>query len=150
MAGPFAHMQLCQTLSISEPTVRTMFFETVAGHWLTIQGLIATAGLFIYLTTSHTLHLRRHPSAALVWVAALALLPYIALPLYLIFGIRKVGSFRPAAIARYELATPEPVAETLPAQTQRLATVMALPAASSYTQLNIHADGRTRCKRCAA
>lgn len=32
----------------------------------------------------------RHPSAAIAWVLGLLLVPYLALPLYLTFGSRKV------------------------------------------------------------
>ena len=61
------------------------------GHWVTLHGLIVMLGLAVYVTASHTLHQRRHPSAAVAWVVALVLLPYVALPLYLMFGRRKLA-----------------------------------------------------------
>jgi len=43
-----------------------------------------------YVLLSHTLRQRRHPAAAIAWVISLALVPYVALPLYLVFGTRKL------------------------------------------------------------
>jgi cardiolipin synthase len=57
----------------------------LVNHWVTLHGLIVMVGLSIYVTTSHTLHLRRHPLAAIAWVVALVLLPNATLPLYLMF-----------------------------------------------------------------
>ncbi|MFA6921699.1 MAG: phospholipase D-like domain-containing protein [Gallionella sp.] len=106
--------------------------------WLILHSLIVMSGLAIYVVTTHTLHLRRHPSAAISWVASLILLPYIALPLYLMFGIRKVGYCRKTVKGR-EL--PASDTNTLSHRTRQLAAVMALPEASSYQQLSIHENG---------
>ncbi len=117
-----------------------MRFETLLNHWITLHSLIAMVGLSIYIATSHTLHLRRHPSAAIAWVIGLVLLPYVSLPLYLMFGVRKVASRQPNADSRARAAQ-QPVPDTVAARTQRLAAVMSLPAASGYHDLNIHEDG---------
>lgn len=120
----------------------TMTFEYLLGHWITLHGLIVMMGLVIYITSTHTLHLRRHPSAAIAWVVALVLLPYVTLPLYLIFGIRKVKGYQSAG-RRIALSmhTSTSFSDSLTARTQQLAAIMSLPAASSYQQLNIHEDG---------
>ena len=127
----------------------TTILETLTVHLLTIHGLFVAAGLFIYLTTSHTLHLRRHPSAAITWVAAFVLLPYVTMPLYLVFGIRKVAGLH-RAIKEHEPMALQSGVDSLAAQTQKLAAVMALPAATTYRHLNIHSDGtqalRTLCR----
>jgi cardiolipin synthase len=109
-------------------------------HWLAIHGLFAILGLAAYATTSHTLHLRRNPSSAIGWVVSLVLLPYMALPLYLIFGIRKVKSYRSAS-GKLEFADRSSGTGLLPYRTQELAAIMSLPAASPYRQLAIHGDG---------
>ena len=57
---------------------------------ITLHGLMVLLGLGIYATASHTLRQRRHPSAAIAWVISLVLLPYVALPLYLMIGRRKL------------------------------------------------------------
>lgn len=108
-------------------------------HLLTLHVLFVVLGLTAYVISTRSLQLRRHPSAAIAWVVALVLLPYTALPLYLIFGIRKIK------------VHPEPVkpsvipssisADTLTARTQQLANIMNLPPASTYYQMNLHQDG---------
>ena len=116
----------------------TTIYGYLLGHWLTLHGLIVTGGLAFYVTTSHTLHLRRHPTAAIAWVVALFLLPYVALPLYLIFGIRKVKTNR-TAVQQGELTNSD--LDGLRARTQQLAAIMSLPAASHYHKLRIHENG---------
>jgi len=110
----------------------------MVGHWVTLHGLTIMVGLAVYVTTSHTLQLRRHPSAAIAWVASLILLPYMALPVYLMFGIRKVKTRKPAM---HEFAASTAKVDTLAARTQQLAASMALPAASPCQRLGIHEDG---------
>ncbi|MGB8337760.1 MAG: phospholipase D-like domain-containing protein [Burkholderiales bacterium] len=97
-------------------------------------------GLATYVTVSHTLHQRRHPSAAIAWVVTLILLPYVALPLYLMFGRRKVVNHRQAT-RRDEFTVPASHPGSLTARTRQLAAIMALPAASAYQELSIHEDG---------
>jgi cardiolipin synthase A/B len=118
----------------------TMLYAYLLDHWLTIHGLTVILGLAAYVTTSHTLHLRRNPSAAIGWVVSLALFPYMALPLYLIFGIRKVQSHR-AVAAKPGFAAQPSNPGFLAYRTQQLAATMSLPAASPYRQLTLHKDG---------
>ncbi len=120
--------------------MKTSVIGLLVGHWMTLHGLIVLVGLIIYVITSHTLRLRRNPSAAIAWVVALVLMPYVALPLYLMFGVRKVESFRSVA-KRYAFTEQTSNSDALTARTQQLAAIMALPTASSYHQLNIHEDG---------
>jgi len=108
--------------------------------WLTFHLLVVMTGLVIYAVSSHNLHLRRHPSAAIGWIVALVLLPYITLPLYLIFGIRKVNIYL-SADKPQEFIKPTPHPNTLTVRTQQLAATMSLPEACPYQQLNIHEDG---------
>ena len=64
-----------------------IFFER---YLLTLHGIVVAIGLIIYVAVARSLPQRRDPSAAIAWVVALALLPYVALPLYLLFGSRKL------------------------------------------------------------
>ena len=117
-----------------------MIYGYLVSHWVTLHGLIVMVGLAVYVTTSHTLHLRRHPSAAIAWVVALVLLPYVTLPLYLMFGIRKLKSSQ-SSVKRNEYLPQTSNPDALTVQTQKLAAIMALPVATTYQQLNIHEDG---------
>jgi len=118
----------------------TTVVELSVGHWLTLHSLIVMLGLGVYVIASHTLHQRRHPSAAIAWVVALVLLPYLALPLYLLFGNRKVASQRPLAKG-HPAAAPVPDLHAPAARTQQLAAAMVLPVAAHYDRLHIHEDG---------
>ncbi len=117
-----------------------ILYRYLVDHWMTIHGLTVMLGLAAYVTTSHTLHLRRHPSTAIVWVIFLVSLPYAALPLYLVFGIRKVKNVR-SSIGGFEFAAQSSGPVSVQERTRQLAAVMSLPAASSYRRLNIHQDG---------
>lgn len=61
------------------------------------HGAFVFAGLLIYVVTTRTGAQRRHPSAAMAWVVAIAAFPYLATPLFLVFGRRKF--VRPAHAA---------------------------------------------------
>ncbi len=53
------------------------------------HGAFVVAGLLIYVLVTRIGGQRRHPSAALAWVIAIATFPYMAVPLFLLFGTRK-------------------------------------------------------------
>jgi cardiolipin synthase len=110
-------------------------------HWLTLHAIVVVLGLVFYVTASHVRRQRRHPSAAMAWVIALALMPYIALPLYLLFGNRKVLRGQAPRVNLPTLAGPA-AALAPAARFQRLAGAMGLPAPARYEQLAIHEDGR--------
>jgi cardiolipin synthase len=102
---------------------------------ISLHGLFVMIGLAVYVAVSHTLRQRRHPSAAIAWVITLVLLPYVGLPLYLLFGTRKIvhreyGPSRAAAVAGSEDEWP-----------QQLAAAMDLAPAASYRSLRIHENG---------
>ena len=112
--------------------------DLLSRQWLTLHGMVAMAGLAIYVIGSRTRRQRRHPSAAIAWVVSLTLMPYLALPLYLLFGSRKVvraAAAPPPALVR---ATPP---NSRAARFQHLAAAMGLPPACGYAQLAIHQDG---------
>jgi cardiolipin synthase len=113
-----------------------MWHEFLTRYWLSWHGLIVVTGLLVYVGASRTLHQRRYPSAAIGWVMALLLIPYVALPLYLLFGTRKL--VRRPALARPHRANDEGKDGDWP---QRLAASMELPPAAGYRTLRVHQDG---------
>ncbi|GHU20269.1 cardiolipin synthase [Betaproteobacteria bacterium] len=100
-------------------------------------------GLAVYISASHALNQRRHPSAAIAWVLGILLIPYITLPLYLAFGRRKTAisqSFpevHPVSIPLTSSFTSRPTM----LRSLQLGAAMGLPDPVSYDKLNIHADG---------
>ncbi len=118
-----------------------MIFELIARHWEVLDALAAVIGLVIYVAASHTLHQRRHPSAAIAWVMGILLVPFLALPLYLAFGTRKIAATRPALAPARRVPSPASQATAAQAQAQRLAQAMGLPDPVPYEELALHADG---------
>jgi cardiolipin synthase A/B len=107
--------------------------DLVIPELISLHGLIVMIGLAIYVAVSHTLHQRRHPSAAIAWVITLVLLPYVGLPLYLLFGTRKR--------VRREYGSPRATGIAAAEWPQRLAAAMDLAPAASYRSLRIHENG---------
>ena len=62
-----------------------MLLDLIGRQELTLHGMLAMTGLVVYVVGSRARHQRRHPSAAIAWGVSLALLPYLALPLCLLF-----------------------------------------------------------------
>ncbi|MBH2009051.1 MAG: PLDc N-terminal domain-containing protein [Xanthomonadaceae bacterium] len=120
-----------------------MLLEFLTSRRLTLlHGLLAVAGLAVYVIASHARHQRRHPSAAIAWVVSLALMPYLALPLYILFGSRKVVRGAPAhSTPALRLLNASPSSALAP-RFQHLAAAMGLPHAVSCRQLAVHQDGR--------
>lgn len=114
----------------------TWSFPLVA-ELISLHGLAVMTGLLIYVLGSHILKQRRHPAAAVGWVMVMVLLPYVGLPLYLLFGRRKLvhaGNHPPLAAHAADIRGDG-------AWARQLAAAMGQPAEVGYEQLNIHADG---------
>jgi len=103
---------------------------------ISLHGIVVVAGLMIYVIVSHTMRQRRQPAAAIAWVITLALVPYVGLPLYLIFGTRKL--VRPKRAVAHAPSVPG----EQDAWPQRLAAAMNLAPAATFTELRIHENGR--------
>jgi len=105
---------------------------------ISLHGIAVAAGLTIYVLATHAMRQRRQPAAAIAWVITIALVPYVGLPLYLIFGTRKL--LRPGrGVAD---ASSVPVANVDEAWPQRLAAAMGLAPAAPFEDLRIHEDGK--------
>ncbi len=120
-----------------------MLENLIDNRLITLHGLMVFAGLAIYVIGSRTRRQRRHPSAAVAWVVSLALAPEFALPLYLLFGNRKVA--RREAALHAHAPVDGSVARVAPDRRtafHQLADAMGLPAASQYQGLVIHDDGQ--------
>ncbi len=62
-------------------------------HWfprITIHSLAIVVALLTYVLTTRLERERRPPSIAIAWVLAMIALPYLALPVYILFGRRKL------------------------------------------------------------
>lgn len=115
--------------------------EVFVRHWISLHGLVTIVALTIYLIASHSLRQRRHPSSAMAWFVSLALLPYVALPLYLLIGNRKVARPLPGAPAQ-SMSLGHLHASGPAARLQILAHTLGLPVPSTCENFDLHADGR--------
>ena len=61
----------------------------IVDNWEMLDALAVAVGLVIYVVASHTLHQRRHPSAAIAWVLGILLVP--------LCGFAALSRFRPVA-----------------------------------------------------
>ncbi len=112
-----------------------MLTELTNIRWVTVHGLITVLTVMIYILTSHLLQQRRHPAAAIAWMLFIVLLPYLALPLFLSFGSRKL---------KRAVAPPSPVSRG--AQRNESWAVLTIEALglgppATYRQLNVHVNG---------
>lgn len=106
-------------------------------HWLSLHGLVSVIALLVYVIASHVLRQRRHPAAAISWVLFMLLLPYAALPLYLMFGTRKLSRGGYAHL---------PTRALLPSDDEwhwplQVANALGQPPPATYRALRIHSDG---------
>jgi cardiolipin synthase len=99
------------------------------------HGAVVLAGLLLYVVTTRAGHQRRHPSAALAWVLTIALLPYVAVPLFLLFGSRKLA--RPATLP----ALPMPAGDPARLWAGSLLAGLGVAAPSGNASVRLHADG---------
>jgi len=116
-----------------------MWDHLIDNRLITLHGVLVVIGLAIYVIGSRTRNQRRHPSAAIAWVVSLALMPEVALPLYLLFGNRKVRRTLPHWPAVIAQAQPDEARKLTPFQ--QLALAMELPAVTTCHGLVIHDDG---------
>jgi cardiolipin synthase len=115
-------------------------YDLLGRHLLTLHGIFVALGLVLYVTVARSLPQRRDPSAAVAWVVALTLLPYVAVPLYLLFGSRKLR-MRDAPLLPPVAAAFAGDDEWASLWARRLGRSMGLAPAAAYKALAIHRDG---------
>jgi cardiolipin synthase len=113
-----------------------MFSYLTTAHWLTIHGLVTVVAVLFYVISSHVMQQRRHPAAAIAWMLFILLVPYLALPAFLMFGSRK--------LARPRSNTLPDLSRVRSTDAWAIETVVALgqPAPEAYHDLNVHRDGQ--------
>lgn len=119
-----------------------MLTHLITSRLITLHGLLVFIGLAIYVIGSRTRRQRRHPSAAIAWVVSLALMPYVALPLYLLFGSRKVARREALVQGSSGSRAAAPALPTAVTPFHQLAEAMGLPSITSYRALALHQDGQ--------
>jgi cardiolipin synthase len=113
-----------------------MFLRLTPAYWLTLHGLVTLLAVAVYVVAAHVLQQRRHPTAAIAWMLFIVLAPYLALPMFLTFGSRKLA--RPRA----QSLLPAPAQPVHASWAVRTALALGQPPPAAYQALQIHADGR--------
>lgn len=109
---------------------------------------IVSFALLLYVLTSRTHHVRRSPGSAVAWVLLLVAFPYLGIPLYLIFGLRKVSKAKhqpPPFGAQQQGSQAERNEEFpryVPAWAKSVLSAMHLPPAVGVQAVHFDADGR--------
>jgi cardiolipin synthase A/B len=112
-----------------------MLSDFLSVRWITLHGLVTTVTIMIYILTSHLLKQRRHPAAAIAWMLFIVLIPYLALPLFLSFGTRKLNqAIALSPNARLQKSQSNPWAVTT-------IEALGLDPPETYGHLNVHKDG---------
>ncbi|MDE2406758.1 MAG: hypothetical protein KGL91_02715 [Xanthomonadaceae bacterium] len=113
-----------------------MPFQFQLWHGLTLLHVAAVAsGLLLYVSLTHAGRQRRPPAAAFAWVLALVAFPYLALPVYLLLGTRKLAHAQAPA-------SPAPgMAEPANTWSARLTGGLDLPPARHCHTITLRTDG---------
>ena len=112
-----------------------MTLDLLDDRVLTLHGLFTTVAILVYILTAHVMRQRRHPASAIAWVLFILLMPYLALPAFLLFGSRKLK--RPSARVRPAPEVPQP---GTPWAIEAIVD-MGQPRPAPCPQLALHADG---------
>src|SRR5882724_1888731 len=98
--------------------MRSLFDHPFAGHLLTVGGVLLALIAFARLLSE-----KKQPANTLAWLLAIVLIPYVGVPLYLLFGgrkLRRLVAFKsrfapavPAVNAPASLAAASPTAQTV-------------------------------------
>ena len=108
----------------------------VAAFSVLSHSIFVVAGLLIYVMTTRIGHQRRPPSSAIGWVVSIVAFPYLAVPLFLVLGSRKLT--RPQ---RHLHAVMGPPPAGGPVWATQLLASMVLPAPVYNEELVWHDDG---------
>jgi cardiolipin synthase len=108
--------------------------------WVSWHTVAVVAGLLLYVVATQGLQQRRPPTAAIAWVILIALLPYVGVPLFLLFGSRKRGRAGAPATHRDR---PQPVLSPGADPLAALAQALNLPPAAAHGTVRLHTDGAT-------
>jgi cardiolipin synthase A/B len=111
------------------------------------HGAFAFCGLLVYVLVTRIGEHRRQPSAAVAWVLVIAMLPYLGLPLFLLFGTRKFARWSgpvPATIPSPGPRVPDAsaAADHRPRWATSLLSSFGMPAPTGNDGIELHADGR--------
>lgn len=109
-----------------------------------LRGLVATHALLLlgaiisFLLLSSMLRQQRNPAASTAWLVFMVAIPYLGVPLYLLFGTRKLNAL---SDAKQQLFTPRPAAGPAPRSgLEQLLDTLQTPSPLPVAQVRFHRD----------
>lgn len=114
------------------PGVRWTFSLSALEH-----GIFVLGGLLLYALVTRIGRQRRHPSTAIAWVLAITVVPYLSIPLFLLFGTRKFS--RPIRPAHVPLQSG--CEHACPVWATELLAALAVPPPTHNRSVRFHEDG---------
>jgi cardiolipin synthase len=101
------------------------------------HGAFVFGGLLLYVLATRVGHQRRHPATAIAWVLTIAVIPYLGIPLFLLFGTRKFS--RPNRSSGIPQSAGSDQAG--PAWATTLLAVLFVPPMTRNRSIRFHEDG---------
>lgn len=116
--------------------------EQVGSHWPFSlspleHGAFVFAGLLVYVLVTRIGLQRRHPSAAIAWVLLIVVVPYLGVPLFLLFGTRKFVR----AVARARAVVPPGDLVDAPGWAVQLLAALDVPPLARSESVDFHSGG---------
>jgi len=115
----------------------SMLYGLLPANWLTLHSVISVVAVLIYVVTARLVPQRRHPASAIAWVLFILLVPYLALPAFLMFGTRKRTQLNPSSES-LSLSSVEGSAVSWSVQT---IAALRQPPPAGYHDFRLHANG---------
>ncbi|RMX08271.1 cardiolipin synthase [Corticibacter populi] len=99
-------------------------------------------GLLTYVLTNRINHSRRPPGSAVAWVLLIVAFPYLGLPLYLLFGSRKLVKALPVHQVHWSAPKPDRGLQAEPRWAHEVLVAVEAPPVVLAPELHFEADGR--------
>ena len=115
-------------------------------YWVSSELLTHLGFLLALVFLAHLLRQKRSPSSTIAWLLVILLAPYIGVPLYMIFGGRKMN---PMARRKSRIYDPAPLkeGEASAIGTERLLASYGVPPVGPVTGSSSSRTGSTRTGR---
>jgi cardiolipin synthase len=111
-----------------------------AVYWVVPEVLASLGFLLALVFVAHLLRQKRSPTSTISWLLVVLLLPYVGVPLYLMFGGRKMSRLAGRKERMYRRSSARDLG-ILEGQTERLLASYGVPPASQGNQVTLVPDG---------
>ncbi len=115
-------------------------------YWISSELLTHLGFLLALVFLANLLKQKRSPSSTMAWLLVILLLPYVGVPLYVIFGGRKMN---PMARRKARSTSPRPAAQEGPGEagTERLLASYGVPPARDGNRIELISSGTDAYRR---